>query len=297
MSGGVTVTFWGVRGSTPCDGARYARYGGNTSCVSLEADGHRPLIFDLGTGLREYGEAVTARAAAELEANRSHQYLATALLTHLHWDHIIGLPFFTPAFRPDAELDVHGPQQPGGLGPVFADVMRPPYFPITPADMGGRVTFYDTASDDFGVNGAKVRSRWVRHTDPTLGYRVELEGAAVTYISDHGQGCSSRPAHDDHVPEGVLELCDDVDVLIHDSQHTAPEFAVKRHFGHCTVDYAVRVAKEAGARMLVLFHHCPTHTDDDIDRMLDYARDLAAKGGGPEVIAAREGMRLPVASH
>ena len=295
---GVNVTFWGVRGSTPCDGARYARYGGNTSCVAIEAEGHRPMIFDLGTGLREYGEVVTAHAAAELEANAFvTPYLATVLLTHLHWDHIIGLPFFTPAFRPDAEIDIHGPEQAGGLGPTFTGVMRPPYFPITPADMGGRLSFHDTGADDFGVNGAKVRSRWVRHTDPTLGYRVELDGASVTYISDHGQGCHTPVERELEVPSDVLELCDGVDVLIHDSQHTVAEFEVKRHFGHCTVDYAVQVAREAGARLLVLFHHCPTHTDDDVDRLLDYARDLSAKTNGPDVIAAREGMRLPVAPH
>src|ERR1700736_6557237 len=128
MPGGATLAFWGVRGSTPCAGPRYARYGGNTSCVSLEAESHQPLIFDLGTGLRESGDAATARFTAERESNAfTTPYLATVLLTHLHWDHIIGLPFFTPAFRPDARFDVHGPEQPGGLGPVFADVMRPPY--------------------------------------------------------------------------------------------------------------------------------------------------------------------------
>jgi len=297
MSGGTTVTFWGVRGSTPCDGARYERYGGNTSCVALEAPGHQPIVFDLGTGLRAYGDAVTARTAAELEANRFHSpYLATALLTHLHWDHIIGLPFFTPAFRPDARVDIHGPAQPDGLAATFAGVMSPPYFPITPDEMGGAVTFLDTSTDDFAVNGAKVRSRWVRHTDPTLGYRVELEGASVTYISDHGQGCS--PGHpDEFVPDDVLDLCDGTDLLIHDAQHTAPEFEVKRHFGHCTIDYAVRVAAQAGARRLALFHHCPTHSDDDIDRMLASARDVSAKIGGPEIVAAREGMRLSVGSH
>jgi ribonuclease BN (tRNA processing enzyme) len=174
--------------------------------------------------------------------------------------------------------------------------MQPPYFPITPDEMGGSVTFFDTTADDFGVNGAKVRSRWVRHTDPTLGYRVDLEGASVAYISDHGQGCSPGQP-DEFVPDDVLDLCDGTDLLIHDAQHTAPEFEVKRHFGHCTIDYAVRVAAQAGARRLALFHHCPTHSDDDIDRMLAYARDVSAKTGGPEIVAAREGMRLSVGSH
>ena len=295
MSGGTKVTFWGVRGSTPCAGPRYVGYGGNTSCVSVEAPGHQPMVFDLGTGLREYGDAVTTQFCAELAANRfTSPYRATVLLTHLHWDHIIGLPFFTPAFRPDACVDVHGPAQPDGLDQVFTGVMQRPYFPITPAEMAGSLNFLDTSTDDFGVNGAKVRSRWVRHTDPSLGYRVELEGVAVTYISDHGQGVGPGDA-DDYIPADVLELCDGADVLIHDAQHTIPEYEVKRHFGHCSVDYAVQVATEAAVRQLVLFHHCPSHSDDDLDRILDYARGVSAKLGGPEVIAAREGMQLAVA--
>ena len=262
--------------------------------MSLEAPGHQPMVFDLGTGLREYGDTVTAQFTAELAANRlTSPYLATALLTHLHWDHIIGLPFFTPAFRPDAHLDVFGPQQPGGLDATFTGVMQKPYFPITPAQMGGKIRFLDTTADDFAVNGAKVRARWVRHTDPTLGYRVDLEGVSVAYLSDHGPGCCPSDP-DDFVPDDVLELCDGADLVIHDSQHTASEFEVKRHFGHCTVGYAVHVAREAGARSLALFHHCPTHSDADLDRILDGARDLAAKTGGPDVVAAREGMRLNV---
>jgi ribonuclease BN (tRNA processing enzyme) len=297
VSTGVHLTFYGVRGSTPCDGARYQRYGGNTSCVALEADGHRPIIFDLGTGVREYGDLVTERFAADLAANAlATPYKATVLLTHLHWDHIIGLPFFTPAFRPDACIDIHGPVQPdGSLAEVFAGVMKPPYFPITPAQLGGKVEFVDTDEDDFGINGAKVRSRWVRHTDPTLGYRVEIEGRAVTYISDHGPGCVPQDA-DDFIPDSVLELCDGVDVLIHDAQHTAHEYEAKRHFGHSTIEYAVHVAREAGVKTLALFHHCPSHGDAQIDEILDHARDLAAETDGPEVIAAHEGLRLDVGS-
>lgn len=294
VSGGPHLTFYGVRGSTPCGGARYARYGGNTSCVVLEADGHQPIIFDLGTGVREYGDQVCERFAAELAANRLRPYLASVLLTHLHWDHIIGLPFFTPLFRPDACIDVFGPrQEEGPLGEVFEGVMRPPYFPIRPSEVGGNLAFHAASDDDFATNGAKVRSRWVRHTDPTLGFRVDLEGVSVAYISDHGPGCQPDDA-DDFVPTPVLELCDGVDVLIHDSQHTGAEYETKRHFGHCTTEYAVQVAREAGARCLALFHHCPTHSDDDIDRMLEHARDLAAEANVPEVVAAYEGMHLSV---
>lgn len=293
MSGGVNLTFYGVRGSTPCDGARYQRYGGNTSCVALESDGHQPIVFDLGTGLREYGDIVTKNFSAELSANNlTSPYNASVLLTHLHWDHIIGLPFFTPAFRPDAIIDVFGPRQPdGALGEVFAQVMKPPFFPITPSELGGNLTFRDVDADDFAVNGAKVRSRWVRHTDPALGFRVEQEGQIVTYISDHGPGCVTDDA-DDFIPDAVLELCDGANVLIHDAQHTAQEYEAKRHFGHSTIEYAVHVAREAGVEKLVLFHHCPSHGDSDVDEILDHARDLAAETDGPEVLAAHEGMHL-----
>jgi phosphoribosyl 1,2-cyclic phosphodiesterase len=292
----VHLTFYGVRGSTPCDGKQYERYGGNTACVALEVGGHDPLIFDLGTGVRSYGDAVTGRFVQELEANRLKiPYRASVLLTHLHWDHIIGLPFFTPVFRPDATIDIYGPRQVAGpLSEVFAGVMRPPYFPITPDGLSGTVNFVDVDNDEFPVNGAKVRSRWVRHTDPTLGFRVEVEGTSVAYISDHGPGCAPDDA-DEFVPDDVLELCDGVDVLMHDAQHTHDEFESKRHFGHSSVDYAVHVAREAGARKLVMFHHCPTHSDSAIDQILGHARDVAATGAnGPEVIAAHEGLVLKV---
>jgi ribonuclease BN (tRNA processing enzyme) len=287
------LTFHGVRGSTPCDGQHYARYGGSTSSVSLEAKGHAPVIFDLGTGVRAYGDVVTAQQVVDLTANRAASpYHANVLLTHLHWDHIIGLPFFTPAFRPDARIVVHGPRQPeGSLGEVFAGVMRPPYFPITPDQLGGDVRFVDVANDAFALNGAKVTSRWVRHTDPALGFRVDLEGRSVTYISDHGPGCVTDDP-DDYVPPRVLELCDGVDVLIHDAQHTLDEYEAKRHFGHSSIEYAVHVAHEAGVKRLVLFHHCPTHSDDDVDAILTHARDLASRRGRLEVVAAHEGMRL-----
>ena len=128
------------------------------------------------------------------------------------------------------------------------------------------------ANDDFALNGAKVRSRWVRHTDPTLGFRVEIEGVSVAYLSDHGPGTVPDDP-DDYVPDDVLELCDGVDLLIHDAQHTAEEYEIKRTWGHCTIEYAIHVAKEAGARQLALFHHCPSHGDESLDTILRDARE------------------------
>jgi phosphoribosyl 1,2-cyclic phosphodiesterase len=283
MSGGIRVRFNGVRGSTPCAGDAYARYGGHSSCVALEADGAPPLIFDLGTGLRPYGELCDG------------EFHGSVLLSHLHWDHVQGLPFFTPLHREGATLDVYGPRQTeGALGDVFTEMMRPPFFPITPAQLAADVRFHDTGDDDFPVGLAKVRSRWVRHVGPTLGFRVDWNGVSVAYIPDHGPGCCPDDP-DDYVPQELLELCDGVDVLIHDAQHTTEEYEPKRHWGHCTINYAVHVARESGARSLVLFHHDPVHGDDAMDAILCGAQDASSRVHGPEVIAAYEGLELTLA--
>jgi phosphoribosyl 1,2-cyclic phosphodiesterase len=280
VPGGINLTFHGVRGSTPCAGEQYRRYGGNTSCASLEVDGHDLIIFDMGTGLRPCGQALSTDGP----------FHGTVLLSHLHWDHIQGLPFFGPISQPDAVLDVYGPaQEAAPLDVVFAGVMQQPYFPITPDELHGTVRFHGAGTEDFAVNGAKVKSRWIRHTSPTIGFRVDVEGVSVAYVSDHGPGCSDDP--DDFVPAEVLELSDGADLLIHDAQHTCEEFENKRHFGHSTVDYAVHVAREAGARRLALFHHCPSHSDDGVDLMHLYATALAERVADDlEVLAAREGM-------
>ena len=190
------------------------------------------------------------RRAAVRRSGAPSEFHGTVLLSHLHWDHVQGLPFFTPLHRQGATLDVFGPRQDEeSLGDVFAQMMRPPFFPIVPDQLTGDVRFHGTGEDDFPVGSAKVRSRWVRHVGPTLGFRVELHGVSVAYIPDHGPGC--HPDHsDDYIPHEVLELCDGVDVLIHDAQHTPAEYEPKRHWGHCTADYAVHVAREAGARRL-----------------------------------------------
>jgi phosphoribosyl 1,2-cyclic phosphodiesterase len=285
VSGGIAVTFYGVRGSTPCAGPQYARYGGQSSCVVVEAPDQHPIIFDLGTGLRQYGCEFTGL------------FHGTALLSHLHWDHVQGLPFFVPLHVPGATLDVYGPRQTEGpLGDVFAEMMRPPFFPIRPTDLAGDIRFHGTADDDFPVGLAKVRSRSVRHVGATLGFRVEWNGTSIAYLPDHGPGTVPSDA-DDYVPPEVLELCDGVDLLIHDAQHTPAEYEAKRHWGHCTIDYAVLVAREAGARKLALFHHDPIHGDDAMDAIGRDANELAARMGVPDVVAARDGMQLHFAAH
>lgn len=275
----LNVTFYGVRGSTPCpcDGNR--RYGGNTSCVALESPGHDPIVLDLGTGLRFWG----------LTLPHDGSFRGSALVTHIHWDHVQGLPFFTPVLKPGAEFDVYGPPPNGEtLADAFSQFLRPPFFPVDVKGLLGEIRFHDVDNVDFELDGAKVLARRVPHVGTTNGYRVELGGATVAYLSDH-----QMPYDGSHVvTDDVLALCDGVDLVIHDAQYTRAEFTEKYHWGHCTVDFAVHVAHEAGARRLALFHHDPGHMDDDVDRMLQAARDLAARTNVEEVLAGYEGLSL-----
>lgn len=273
----VNVSFWGVRGSTPCPCEANQRYGGNTSCVSLEAPGLDPIVFDLGTGLRFFGD--TRPGGEPLEV--------LALVSHLHWDHVQGLPFFTPIHRADTTLHVWGRTEDGSIEDAFNEFMRPPFFPVRTTDLFGTVAFTDVVSCDLAWGRAAVSVRDVPHTGDTNGYRVEVDGVSVAYVSDHQQPPAGAP-----VAASVLELCAGADLVIHDAQYEPHEFALKADWGHCTVEYAVRVAAEAGARRLALFHHDPSHGDDTVDRMLDEARELARGTSVVEVIAAFEGLSV-----
>ena len=275
----LNVTFWGVRGSTPCSCDANRRYGGNTACVALEVAGEDPIVLDLGTGLRFWGETQAADGT----------FRATALVTHIHWDHVQGLPFFGPALKAGARFDIYGPPDEGlSLAAAFDEFMRPPFFPVRVRDLQGEIVFHDLADADVAFGGAKVRARTVPHTGATNGYRIEWDGASVAYISDHQSPCADG-VEGASIAESVLELCDGVDLLIHDAQYWPDEWSAKRDWGHCTVDYAGRVARESGARRLVLFHHDPAHDDATVDRMLDHVMATAAV---EEVIAAAEGLTI-----
>lgn len=268
------ITFYGVRGSTPCPGEPNRRYGGNTSCVAIEADGHDPIVLDLGTGLRNWGQTLPLDGSF-----RGH-----ALVTHVHWDHVQGLPFFMPVLAEGASLDVYGPPPPtGSLRDCFDTFVSPPFFPVGIDELPGSIRFHDVSDCDLAIGDAKVMIRTVPHTGLTNGYRVEQDGAVVTYISDHQMPTDGSM----DIADSVLELCDGADLLIHDSQYTPDEFTKKAHWGHCTVDYAVHVGREAGVKRLALFHHDPAHDDDIVDCLLAGARVLAG-AAIDEVVAAAE---------
>jgi phosphoribosyl 1,2-cyclic phosphodiesterase len=273
----VKVTFFGVRGSTPCPTAANARYGGNTSSVVVSIPGEGPILFDLGTGLQAWGRTQPLDGT----------FSATALVTHFHFDHVQGLPFLAAADRPGSHLDIYGPGETGSTtADLFTGFVRPPYFPVGIDQLRGTYGLHDVLTDEFTIGSAQVTVRPVPHVGLTVGYRVEHDGHSVTYISDH-----QAPESLDSIDDGVLELAAGTDLLIHDAQYIDDDWSTKSHWGHCTVDYAVDVATKAGARALALFHHDPSRSDSEIDRLTAAAK-IRGAASGVEVFAAAEGLSI-----
>jgi ribonuclease BN (tRNA processing enzyme) len=252
--------------------------------VAVEVGDEPPIVIDLGTGLRPLGHDLEARG----EQGAAVQI--TALLSHLHWDHIIGLPFCTPLLREGGKMDVFGPpQDAGSLHDVMDQVVKPPFFPVRMKELDGAIGFYEVADDDFAIGSAKVKVRQVPHVGTTLGFRIDADGGSIAFVCDH-------QAPDDFcsVDTNVLELCDGADLVVHDAQYTESEYRAKATWGHSTISYALHVAGESGARALALFHHDPTHSDDDLDLILADARELPYARRLDEVISAREGLVLDI---
>ncbi len=235
------------------------------------------MLLDLGTGVASFGRQWPTGKA----------FVGTALVTHLHFDHVLGLPFLEPINRTGARLDVYGPAQPeGSLANAFTALVRPPYFPLQLGDLQGEVAFFEMSNEFFSIGAFQVVSRLVPHLGPTLGYRLQCDDKVIAYISDH-----QAPGELEGVADAVLELCDGADLLIHDAQYTRSEFLARPDWGHSSVDYALVVAKEAAARQLCLFHHDPSHSDEQLDSMLQSVRP-AAEAAGVAVLAAAQGLAL-----
>ena len=256
------VHFCGVRGSTPATGAEFVRYGGNTSCVAVAHDhGAQPtLILDAGTGIRR----VTGLLAGQ-------PFIGTILLTHLHWDHVQGLPFFRAGDRDDAVVRLLLPDQQDGTSAeaVLGRAMSPPHFPIRPGQLRGRWEFGTLDPGQFECGGFKVEAREIPHKGGrTLGYRVSDGRSVVAYVTDHcPTALGPGPDGWGEYHAAAVELAAGADVLIHDAQLLAEEVPAQAAFGHAAADYVVALAERAGARHVVLFHHQPDRTDDGLDQL------------------------------
>jgi phosphoribosyl 1,2-cyclic phosphodiesterase len=276
------VHLCGVRGSTPAPGIEFVRYGGHTSCLALAHDGAPlpTLILDAGAGLRNVSRLL---ADAPFEG--------TILLSHLHWDHTLGLPFFAGGDRPDARVSVLLPEQEDHTeaAAVLAGMMSPPYFPIGPTELRGAWTFESVTPGERQIEGFSVLAREIPHKGGrTFGYRVSDGRSTLTYMPDH---CPTDlgPGEDgfgEYHP-AALELARDTDLLVHDSQLLPAELAGEAGFGHAVADYAVELGRRSGTRSVMLFHHRHDRTDDALDGL---ARRLG--GGTPSVTVAAEGLVL-----
>jgi phosphoribosyl 1,2-cyclic phosphodiesterase len=272
------VVMCGVRGSTPAPGREFVRYGGNTSCVALARDGApTTVVLDAGTGLRRLSALLNGRA-----------FSGTILLGHLHWDHTHGMPFFPAGDRPDARVSVLVPAQGDALS-VLRRAMSPPHFPIGPDELNGDWRFDSIESGEHEIEGLSVLAAEVPHKGGrTFGYRVSDGHATIAYISDHcPTALGPGPGGLGEYHDAALALALDADVLIHDAQYTDEEIAAKAYYGHAAHGYAVGLAVAAGAKRVVLFHHDPSRTDDQIDAIVAGCR----RAGPPVVVdAAAEGM-------
>ncbi|MEM6253327.1 MAG: MBL fold metallo-hydrolase [Cyanobacteria bacterium P01_D01_bin.156] len=272
-----TIHFWGVRGSIPCPGPETVRYGGNTSCIEMRVNGER-LIFDGGTGLRELGQHLL------MEGNPVQ---ASLFFTHSHWDHIQGFPFFVPAFLPSNQFEVYGVIAPNGatIEQRLNDQMLHPNFPVPLQIMQAQLKFCDLSiGESIAIGDIDVTNALLNHPGEAVGYRVEWNGLVAAYITD-------TEHFPDRLDENVLYLAQNADVMIYDCTYTDAEYnsatSSKVGWGHSTWQEAVKIAKAANVKKLVVFHHDPLHDDDFMD---DIGNKTSAEF--PNSIVAREGMVL-----
>lgn len=268
----------GVRGSTPSPGREFVRYGGNTSCVAVGRGDEPPrLVVDAGTGLQRLTSLLSGKP-----------FRGTILLTHLHWDHTHGLPFTPAVDHTEAEVRVLMPAQ-GDPFELMSRMLSPPHFPITPDQLRGRWTWANLDPGDHEVEGFEVLALEIPHKGGRMfGYRISDGSATFAYLSDHSPiSLGPGPEGFGEYHKAVCALCEGVDVILHDAQHTAEEFPHVAGFGHSAIDYAVGLADATGARRLVLFHHDPRRTDDELDAIVDGFR-----GTEVEVSAAAEEAQI-----
>lgn len=295
------IQFWGTRGSLAKPGLTTVRYGGNTSCVEVRTADGMHIVLDCGTGAHALGLALLAAGESPV-----HGHL---LITHTHWDHIQGFPFFAPLFVPGNEWDIYAP---GGLGrrleETLAGQMEYTYFPITLEQLGATIRYHDLVEGTLDLGSVHIITRYLNHPALTLGYRLEAGGVSVVYATDHephsrhpldashlaGDPSGAMPVHQED--RGHIEFLADADLVIHDAQFTAEEYPKKTGWGHSTAEYAVDVALAGGAKRLALFHHDPLRHDEDLDRLVEACRQrVAGCKGVLDVFAAAEGhlIELP----
>src|SRR3982751_2225457 len=298
------IKLWGVRGSLPVPGPGTNRYGGNTSCVEVRADGEI-IVLDAGTGIRGLGLAL------EKELGPGTIKL-TLLITHTHWDHIQGLPFFSPAYNSKNLMRILGYEGArAGLGTILAGQMETPFFPVSLHELPSHLAIEELKDMEFDIGKVKVQAKFANHPGICAGYRLFTSGGSVAYLPDNEPYESLKMQHAaDNGMDGdearsfaeaertkMVEFLRDCDVAILDAQYTDEEYARHVGWGHSSLSSVVLLALDANVKKVLLFHHDPRHDDDMVDRMIEQARELASKSGKTLLIeGAREGAEILLGS-
>lgn len=276
------VRFWGTRGSLATAGPETIRYGGNTACVELRAEGAPLVVLDAGSGIRALG------ASLGDDVTR-----IDILLSHLHMDHVQGLGFFAPLFRPGLEIHIWGPPSTTlSLRERLTRYLSPPLFPVALRDLASDPVLHDVPTDEpFELGRLKVTAGLVIHPGPTVGYRISDGRTTLSYLPDHEPALGSRDFPEAALWTSGFALAAGADLLIHDAQYTEAEYAERVGWGHSTLGHATEFAAATKVRRLATFHHDPTHDDATIDELLE-----SVDAGRMDVFGAREGQEVTVAA-
>jgi len=299
----MTLTFWGVRGSIPTPGKHTVRYGGNTPSIELRLDGDRLIILDAGTGIRNFGDDLI---------NKGESVNGYLLISHPHWDHIQGFPFFKPAFIPGNELTIIGTERPEkSLSEIIAEQMNRIYFPVQLHDLKANINFIPIKEEgELKIYDATAKMIFVNHPGFTVGYRLEYKGKTLVYISDNepfDRAVAESLTNFEHKVkekfftssgdpnQRIFDFCNSADVLIHDTTYTPEEYYDRVGWGHSDYLFTLRVAAEANVKRLFLFHHDQNHSDDKVDEILKKCKkEIKSRGYKFECEAAIENTTITI---
>ena len=284
----IEVTFWGVRGSIAAPGEATTRYGGNTPCVAISSGEDSLLVLDAGTGIRAFGKWLTTHRPAARQVD--------ILLSHVHWDHIQGLPFFKPLYDEGYRIDIRGPAPEGrSLEDVLRQQMDPVVFPVPLELAAAEVTVEEIEPGRVTISSLTVETIRLQHPGVTFGYRIQagVDGPSLGYVTDNELGSGDQHRLGAGWYDGMVRTLQGVDVLVHDAMFTDAMRRERKGWGHSTPGEAVKLALACDAKRLVLFHYDPAHDDATLDLMVEEARELAAtQGSALSVEGAREGQTL-----